>query len=194
MLRMVANSSEAIEKIEIASQRIADAQRLVRQYATEIGIDLNSRPVPSDPMWAGKRIPAEVIRLAARLKPWQPGEDTVAYAFNTDHPGFGQKRFVSGRNSAGTEGLRPVRGGKGYPVTVTDHVEGHVASEMRRPEGPKAVTLVINNEPCKARPFGCHWLLPDILPAGARLTVYVVGPDGPRYHNTYVGTGRGVTH
>jgi hypothetical protein len=136
-------------------------------------------------------VPAAVVRLAGRLSPWQPGESAVAYAVHSNGQQFSDVPFTSGRVPAAAHGLRQLRGG-GLPVTVTDHVEGHIAAHMRAPNGPRDVTVVINKVPCDDRPFGCHRILPDILPTGSRLTVYVVDAAGVRYHHTYQGTGRAI--
>jgi len=130
--------------------------------------DASTPPSAADP----PRVPAAVVRLAARLSPWGEGENAKAYAFDGDHRPLTDEPFTSGRVKSATHGLRPVRGG-GHPVTVTDHVEGHVAARMRADDGPREVTLVINKAeaPCDDRPFGCDRLLPHIIPNGSRLTV-----------------------
>lgn len=137
-------------------------------------------------------MPAAVFRLAARLSPWREGENAKAYAFDSDRRHLDDEPFSSGRIKSAAHGLRPVRGG-GCPVTVTDHIEGHVSARMRAENGPREVTLVINKAPCDDRPFGCDRLLPHIIPAGSRLTVYVVEADGPRFHRTYEGTGKAIS-
>lgn len=131
------------------------------------------------------------MRLAGRLAPWREGEDAKGYAFDADRRHLDDAPFVSGRVKSAASGMRPVRGG-GLPVTVTNHVEGHVAARMRADNGPREVTLVINKTPCDDRPFGCDQLLPHIIPAGSRLTVYVVEAEGPRFHRTYEGTGKAI--
>ena len=84
---------------------------------------------------------------------------------------------------------------KGFPWTLTDHVEARVAARMREPDGPREVTLVINNLPCDRGRFGCEALLRHIIPDGSRITVYVTDPnhaDGVRLHRVYQGTGKAV--
>jgi hypothetical protein len=90
-------------------------------------------------------------------------------------------------------------GGRRVPadqlVSVTDHVEGHVAALMRRPGTPRTSVLVVNNAPCAQIPFGCDRILPGILPAGSSLTIYVADPTavgGARFHRTYHGNGKAI--
>jgi hypothetical protein len=75
-----------------------------------------------------------------------------------------------------------------------DHVEAQAAAILRRPDSPKEATLVLNQQPCDdpRRPLMCEKILPKILPAGSRLTVFLT--DGQRTwpHKVYVGTGEGI--
>ncbi len=72
------------------------------------------------------------------------------------------------------------------------HVEGHVAALMRAGRAPQRVKLVVSEAPCPQR-WGCHRMLPGLLPAGSELDVYVAGEDGSvRHHHTYRGLGTGV--
>lgn len=59
---------------------------------------------------------------------------------------------------------------------------------MRRGDLPADTVLVLNNVPCLG-PMSCDKYLPQILPHGSRLAVYVV--DGPEtyYYKTFHGTG-----
>jgi hypothetical protein len=101
----------------------------------------------------------------------------------------------SGRNIASTSDLRPIPGLKGFPWTLTDHVEARTAQEMRRPGAPREVILVVNNEPCIDDPYGCDRVLRHIIPAESRLMVYVRDPDAPdgvRLFREYEGTGKGI--
>jgi hypothetical protein len=66
---------------------------------------------------------------------------------------------------------------------------------MREPDGPREVTLVLNNPPCARGRFGCDNILRDIIPTGSHLRVYVKDTsqvDGLRFHGSYVGTGRAI--
>ncbi|MGW0434084.1 DddA-like double-stranded DNA deaminase toxin [Micromonospora sp. NPDC003197] len=77
--------------------------------------------------------------------------------------------------------------------SAVEHVEGHAAAVMRRPSGPKDAVLVLSAPPCPG-PYGCSTILPELLPANSRLSVYVMGADGRvRFWRTYVGTGEGTT-
>lgn len=77
--------------------------------------------------------------------------------------------------------------------SAVEHVEGHAAAIMRRPNGPKDAVLVVSAPPCPG-PYGCSTILSALLPADSRLSVYVMGADGrARFWRTYVGTGEGIT-
>ncbi len=80
------------------------------------------------------------------------------------------------------------------------HVESKVAAIIRR-EGTNEAELVINNIPCgntrevsaAANPYSCERILPAILPAGTRLTVWVTPDSGRTWlRGTYHGTGERI--
>lgn len=71
------------------------------------------------------------------------------------------------------------------------HVEGHVAALMRKLGGPRKVSLVVTRDPCEG-PYGCDERLPDILPIGSMLAVYVREGGSLRYFKTYEGNGEAV--
>lgn len=63
---------------------------------------------------------------------------------------------------------------------------------MRRDHITDAVVLT-NNPPCEYQPYGCERILPQLLPAGSRLTVYVSDDDGQvRHWRTYSGNGKAI--
>ena len=95
--------------------------------------------------------------------------------------GLAEQRLRDG-DQALSDAVRVIRG---YAAQLG------VAARMRHPDGPREVTLVLNNEP-DDDPLGCDRMLPSILRRGSRLTVWVVDADGPRFFKTYVGTGEGV--
>lgn len=202
--------AEAAERLQEADRLLANVPAALAEFAAALGATVRPATMarehpqqalhltspedvsPLASMADRSDTPAAVVRLAARLNPWREGENAKAFAFDSDRRHLNDEPFTSGRVKAAADGLRPVRGG-GHPVTVTDHVEGHVAARMRLDGGPSDVTLVINKAPCDDRPFGCDQLLPHIIPPGSRLTVYVVEADGPRFHRTYTGTGKAIT-
>jgi hypothetical protein len=78
-------------------------------------------------------------------------------------------------------------------TTVREHVEGQVAALMRTSGMPLDVVLYINNRPCDRGNAACDRVLPAILPAGSRLTVYVVAACGELLERrVYPGTGEWV--
>jgi hypothetical protein len=95
-----------------------------------------------------------------------------------------------GQRLAAAVGLRPPLSG----AYVMDHVEAHAAAIMRQPGAPRVATLVVNQTPCDdpTRPLVCDRVLPKILPAGARLTVYVTDGNQTWEHRTYTGTAKGI--
>jgi hypothetical protein len=141
-------------------------------------------------------VPGFVARAAAELRTLLPkGAKTVGVLATSD--GRTRSRPIwSGADgpAAAAAGLRRDSPRRWHQnVAATQHVEGHAAAVMRRPDGPRHGVLVVSKRPCPG-PLGCDRLLPGLLPAGATLTVYVTGRDsGPRLWRTYVGTGEGIT-
>jgi len=77
--------------------------------------------------------------------------------------------------------------------SALEHVEGHAAALMRRPNGPRDAVLVLSAPPCPG-PYGCDAILAALLPADSRLSVYVMGGDGQtRFWRGYIGTGEGTS-
>ncbi|GAB1688794.1 DddA-like double-stranded DNA deaminase toxin [Krasilnikovia sp. M28-CT-15] len=71
------------------------------------------------------------------------------------------------------------------------HVEGHVAALMRERLELRRVRLVLTRKPCEGD-LGCDELLPDMLPEGSMLEVYVREGGQLRFHDRYVGNGKVV--
>jgi hypothetical protein len=120
-------------------------------------------------------------RLPVRQKDTDPTDGIL-----TTPDGAEISPVASGKTGPG-QGGPGLRGRWRYEVAAVDHTEGHAAAIMRT-RGIMDATLYVNNPPCDY-PRGCDRLLPDLLRAGARLTVYASGLDGPK---VYIGTGRGV--
>ncbi|GIJ51379.1 hypothetical protein Val02_82650 [Virgisporangium aliadipatigenens] len=136
------------------------------------------------------------MRQAARRLPQRPNEGpTSGLAFDVSGRALSAQPWSSGRNVASTSGLRPLPGPKGFPWTLTDHLEAIVAQEMRKPNAPREVVLVSNNEPCVGDPYGCDRVARHIIPQGSRLTIYIRDPEttaGVRLLGTYEGTGKEI--
>ncbi len=141
------------------------------------------------------------MRLAAgRAQLPQRGDKAVGYATDSSGRLLHTGELWSGENGPG-EGAPGIRhdGPKPWhrmPV-VYHHVEGHTAAlvreRARQGKEPDAV-LVISEPPCPGR-YGCDRILPEILPRGAQLRVFVVGEDGSVTEHRgrpYVGNGLGV--
>lgn len=85
------------------------------------------------------------------------------------------------------------------PVTFYQHVESKVAAQMRH-QDLRNETLVVDNTVCGTNPrdqdypWTCEKILPSLLPAGARLTVWVTRDGGQTWwQGVYVGTGERIT-
>jgi hypothetical protein len=70
-------------------------------------------------------------------------------------------------------------------------VEPKVAAGIRRGDLPKDTVLVLNNPPCIG-PMSCDSYLPDILPQGSRLAVYVSEGPTTYLYRIFHGTGSKV--
>ncbi|GAB2941031.1 hypothetical protein GCM10027280_31850 [Micromonospora polyrhachis] len=88
---------------------------------------------------------------------------------------------------------------RGPPVTFYQHVESKVAAQMRHDDIATA-DLVVDNTVCGSNQhdqdheWSCEKILPAILPAGARLTVWVTRDGGQSWWQaTYTGTGERIT-
>ncbi|GAA0909297.1 hypothetical protein Vau01_105920 [Virgisporangium aurantiacum] len=183
------------ERVTTAKQHVEAVIARVGQVGDEgkpttgAGVPDQGSPVPG---------PAQWIRDGARRLPPRPGGvgpthglafDTTTGTPLTDQP------YRSGHNIASTADLRPLPALKGFPWTLTDHIEARVAQEMRQSGAPRDVSLVLNNEPCTDDPYGCDRMLRHVIPAGSRLTIYVTDPDAPggaRLFRRYDGTGKGI--
>jgi hypothetical protein len=147
----------------------------------------------TEPAWP----PPPWIRRAARRLPDRPNDEgpTHGIAFTHDGRPLSAQPLRSGKNVASTSGLRPLPGKNGWPWPMTDHVEPIVAAQMRRPNAPTAVSLVLNKQPCTDDPYSCDQMLRHLIPAGSVLMVYVRdprAPEGVTPFRAYHGTGKGV--
>ncbi|GAA2275598.1 hypothetical protein GCM10009853_032160 [Glycomyces scopariae] len=133
-------------------------------------------------------VPVHARRLAERLSGRAAGDRTRGLAYT--HEDGEPVSYVSGRRRDAREGLTAEFASR---FVVRDHAEGHLAADMRRPGGPTAVTLVLNNRPCTGSE-GCDATVPAIIPAGATMTVYVTdaSAEGVGHWATYTGTGEGI--
>lgn len=134
----------------------------------------------------GEPVPPFVLELTDRLPDREPGGRTRLFAYS--HDDGVATEFASGRDRTAREGLKPEYACR---FVVRDHAEGHVAAVMRRPDGPREVTVVVNNEPCSG-PRGCDATLPDVIPEGATINVYVKGNGQTSAYAAYRGTGEGI--
>jgi len=142
----------------------------------------NDEPIPE---WA----------LAETQKLPERGDDkgpTVGTIFDDRGERLLDESIKSGRSLAPTDDLKLPRGVPDFPVTFTDHVESIVAAMMRPSDGPRRVTLVLNNVPCWKEMYSCEKILRHIIPEDSTLTVYGSKAGGPVRRFVYRGTGRGI--
>lgn len=138
-------------------------------------------------------VPERVRAAATSFLPRPPGANRpTAGSF------LGRVVTSGGRDKSIAADLRydPLRG---PPVTFYHHVESKVAAQMRRDDIASA-DLVVDNTVCgsnrhdQEHEWSCERILPAILPAGARLTVWVTRDGGQSWWQaTYTGTGERIT-
>ncbi|GIL32039.1 DddA-like double-stranded DNA deaminase toxin [Actinocatenispora comari] len=201
--------ADARQRLDDARAAMAAATRGIEQYLGDIGAGTGSSgqtdsvpaaqssvgqlpppaPGPDDPL------PGYVQQAAGQLPQRADGDKTTGLAYDTAGRPLSTGPIVSGRSGPG-RGAPYLR--RDDPAirwhlmqAVVEHVEGHMAALMRQPGAPREVVLVINNVPCRG-PRGCRTLLPGVIPARTRLTVFVTDHGQTRYYATYVGHGRGI--
>lgn len=157
------------DAIEAQRRKFAPAER-PEQWRTRVyqknGLPRNERP------------PAFSVDKARMVPDYQPGGRTRARMDVQDGPDVD---LVSGNR--GGEIMRRFKerhGGRlpselGFVSFNYHHVEAQAAAYMRM-AGRKEASLYVNNTPCKSLPDGCNRVLSQMLPPGARLSVF--GPGG----------------
>jgi hypothetical protein len=189
----VAACAEAAERV-VAATGVADqARELLWNYLVVITPGLagprpTAMPVAVSPATPHKQPEAAAApyfgsffdRLPVRRRDDSPTDGVLTAEDGTQIQAVASGKAGPGQ---GAPGLKPPWS---QTISVTDHAEGHAAAQVRSLRLSRA-RLYLNNQPCPNR-GGCDRLLPDVLPEGARLTVY--GPDG--FCKVYVGNGRGL--
>ncbi|MFY1674012.1 DddA-like double-stranded DNA deaminase toxin [Plantactinospora sp. WMMB334] len=198
--------TQADDRLHDAATALATATAAVTDYVATIGAHLphtgTAEPTAEQP-WprlatsaTNQPVPAFVARAAAELRTLLPKGAKTVGLLTTPDGGTQGEPIWSGADGPAAEAARLRRDSPRrwhQNVAATQHVEGHAAAIMRRPDGPRHAVLVVSKRPCPG-PLGCDRLLTGLLPAGATLTVYVTGKNsGPQLWKTYTGTGEGVT-
>ncbi len=207
--RMLAACQATITHLHQADSQLAASATALVAYGQEIGISLDAgnpavghgaaehSPAVEPPAMSRPVTPGFVSEVARRLRV-PPGAKVAGIATTADGTPLHDEPIVNGSRGALTDNAATLKpNAAGVPWSNLDvalsHVEGHVAALMRTGRAPSRVTLVATEEPCTTR-WGCHRLLPGLLPAASELAVYVADQHGNvRYHHTYRGTGTGVT-
>lgn len=202
----------AVSMVHLSSERLQEAAQLLHgattalvDYAGSIGIRLSMSPTSqpgtapplspphrdtapatsTKPDERSRSIPKWIAEASHRLPNRKPKDPTSGIAFIDGE----QNPMRSGRDPSAAADLKP-----GYRMiaTTTDHLEAKLAARMRRQQ-TKEASLITNNAPCDYEPYGCDAILPRLLPAGSRLTVFVREDDGQvRLWRTYTGNGRAI--
>jgi len=185
-----------------AAEQLERAYAALREYLTVIGVAAGPGLAPA-PAGAAGEVPGPVREAADRLRWPAPGTNHT-YGIALDQAGSpiwtdanGDPNIQSGRigPGAGAPGLRRDAETRWHQIkSAVEHVEGHIAAVMRRPGGPRHVSLLLTQPPCPQEPYGCKHILPALLPAGAMVDVYVADRAGgsPKFYGSYTGTGEGV--
>jgi uncharacterized protein YukE len=197
--RSVQALSEAVEALQRAVKHLGAVVAHIAAYGPALGVNLgpsvtgaggqeSSRPdtAVSQP----EALPEPITRMSRRLPP-RPDDRGPTHGWLLDEhlrPVGGQ--FRSGEDFTLIADL-DLQGREPLARSLLADVESKVAAAMRRGQAGPACALVINNTPCRGR-LGCDTLLPDILPANSRLTVYVSDANGVKLYKTYTGTGRKI--
>lgn len=200
---------EAIRRGHQSKRRIVDYTDLVEHGRGRSGASGSALPVeppaPSavgpavqEPVGRDAPIPAYVAAIARALRV-PSGSKVGGVLVNRagvalhapDKPLVNGKRGGVVDNAASLRGDDPVVPWRHLDSALT-HVEGHAAALLRQPDAPTEAVLVLTRQPCADRPFGCHRILPSLLPEGTVLHVYVTHGHTVDYFDSYRGTGRGV--
>lgn len=132
---------------------------------------------------AGKT-PEEIVRLLPRFTTLEEEEGNPACGLLVDTRSGRVYALRSGFSPHKSETLNGIQFKKGTLTkavaasagivwkTLGAHVEGQAAAFMRRMEIREAVLYLNASNPCKLAGEGCLFKLPELLSAGARLTVY----------------------
>ncbi len=194
VMRALGELAVGLDRLRQADQDAAAAAAAIVEYGRRIGVALPPPAPPvstTSPAPAASPAPPPAVQATGRSLPVRAGRaDQTTGVFNGE-------RITSGKDLASVADLRaPPEGG--WPDTLTRHVESHVAARMRRQRLTEG-DVVLNNITCGNRGFDNDWpmccdrLLPSVLPADTRLTVWAT-PDGGQtwWTKTYIGTGERI--
>lgn len=186
----------AAQRLREAAQESAAAERAVGNYQQAISGPGGGAAAPVGGSSAGGSATVADLPPAARFDPQKAAEireltgrkKTIGRLYTNDGERIGDLIY-SGEEGPGTGG--PGLGPRWQNLkSLTEHTEGHAAAVMRR-DGIRDAALYLNRYPCPG-PAGCFDNIQHALPAGTRLTMWVVNADGSIDRVRRVGTGEAI--
>ncbi|MGI5215101.1 DddA-like double-stranded DNA deaminase toxin [Plantactinospora sp. CA-290183] len=191
---LISSLLRAVDRARNAAAAARRSAAAVEAYMVTIGISVSDGDPPMNPAASPEPVP-HLAAVAGSLRAMLPrGAKTVGMLVSPDGR-TRSKPIWSGEDGPGqgAPGLRrdsPLRWHQ--MASATQHVEGHAAAVLRRPDAPKQAVLVVSAPPCGG-PKGCHRRLAEMLSEGTTLRVYVAGDNGTTtWWADYHGNGRGV--
>lgn len=180
---LVAQLDTAAQENEKTAAGLAQLARMLFEFAAWLALPGGPGKATKRPadLVAGTGVPDAVTAAARRLRVQLPrGGKTVGQLVLDDGQPWGLEIWSGVDGPAqGAPGVRQDATIKPWFImtAVIHHVEGHAAALLRRTGAPQRVNLVISQDPCEGR-NGCANVIPDVLPAGTRVNVYIADEDG----------------
>lgn len=196
---LVSQLDAAARECETTAARLAQLSRMLFEFADWLAMPTGPAKIASKPanVVAGsgipdatpptpnvapandEKVPDFVTAAAHRLRDRVPHSKTVGLLLDGEGNPLSNEIW-SGEDGPGRGAPRLRRDGPKPWAGMTpakEHVEGHAAAILRQDDAPSGAVLVLTKKPCPGR-YGCRQLLPDLLPRGTTLRVYVVAEDG----------------
>lgn len=196
---LVAQLDTAARECEAISGQLVQLSRLLFEFAAWLAMPAGPAKIASKPATAiaesGLPTPQFAVDAAERLRAQLPrGNKVVGLLFDENGESIGDEIWSGVMGPA--RGAPGVRRDGPQPwhryLSVTTHVEGHAAALLRRPGAPRQVTLVVSKDPC-GNDYGCAAVIPDVLPRGARVSVFVANEDRTvKRIVPFIGNGKGL--
>lgn len=178
---------QATAHTHAGDHHLAAYQAIVAGHTT--GDNTPARPTPARAASPAQRPAARFDPAkAAEIRPLTGHPKTIGRLYDADgHPVA--ELIYSGKDGPGA-GAPGLHGRWRLLESLTEHTEGHAAALIRMCRSPEA-TLYLNRYPCPG-PAGCFTNIAAALPAGTRLTIWVVNSDGSTVRVQRTGTGEAL--